>query len=333
MSLALEFPSQQSAVTSKTKTSLPPGCCSDQEAVPATEVAASDSQPWLVVRFDDYCSLVKPRIILMATLAVSVGVYAASPRSFDFVRWFHTLIGVTFGAAASFILNQWLESRTDALMARTADRPLPAGRLSGTEVFLVGWLSGLIAVVYLAFFVNWASALLTGATFLSYVLVYTPLKRYTTLNTLIGAVPGALPPAIGWVSVTDSMDAGAWLLFGILFFWQFPHFYAIAWIYRRDYSKAGLKMLSVADESGVELAKQMLIANFALILVSLLPTKLGLTGQLYLLAAVALGLFYLAATVAFALGRESSEAKTVFHASLIYLPCLFLCLSFDLKNL
>jgi heme o synthase len=303
-----------------------------QKTPAITAQMTGDRKASLISKARDYLSLTKPRIIIMAQLAVGAGSYVAAKGQLDFALFLHTIFGVTLAAAASFVLNQLLETKTDAQMIRTQNRPLPAGRISSLGVLIFGIVLAAVGLVYLGLFVNAMTAFVTSATFASYVFVYTPLKRYTTWNTLVGALPGALPPAIGWVAVTGSMDAGAWLLFAIVFLWQFPHFFAIAWIYREDYSRAGLKMLTVEDKSGAVTCRQMLLTCAALLPVSLCPTLLGLTGTAYLVGAILLGLFYATYTILFVVGREKSHAKNLFRASLVYLPSLFLLLSLDLVS-
>ncbi|MDF1665893.1 MAG: protoheme IX farnesyltransferase, partial [Planctomycetota bacterium] len=200
------------------------------EQVPSTETAAptttkKSSSFSLRSWASDYLSLTKPRIIIMAQLAVGAGSYVAANGNLDFVLFLNTIFGVTLAAAASFVLNQYLESKTDAQMIRTQNRPLPAGRISHNGVLFFGAFLAVVGLTYLAVLVNVMTAVVTSATFLSYVCLYTPLKRHTTWNTLVGALPGALPPAIGWVAVSGNIDAGAWVLFAIVFLWQFPHFF------------------------------------------------------------------------------------------------------------
>lgn len=307
------------------------------EQVPSTETttpATTSSSTGFSLRAwaSDYLSLTKPRIIIMAQLAVGAGSYVAANGQLDFVLFLNTIFGVTLAAAASFVLNQYLESKTDAQMIRTQNRPLPAGRISHGGVLFFGALMAVVGLTYLAVLVNVMTAVVTSATFLSYVCLYTPLKRHTTWNTLVGALPGALPPAIGWVAVTGNMDAGAWVLFSIVFLWQFPHFFAIAWIYREDYSRAGLKMLPVVEENGTSTCRQMVVTGLALIPVSLCPVFLGIAGNFYLVGAILLGLFYMTFTTIFVRGREKRQARNLFRASLVYLPLLFLLLSLDLVS-
>ena len=283
-------------------------------------------------RLRDLMTLIKVRIIVMAQVAVAAGAYVAGPGLIDWAGLAATLVGISLVAAASFILNQLLERESDARMARTASRPLPAGRIGVREVLVLGIAAAALGLATLALFVNAAAAFVAALTFSSYVFVYTPLKRHTTLNTLVGAIPGALPPVIGWVSVTGALDLGALALFAILFLWQFPHFFAIAWIYREQYRDAGLAMLPVLDESGDRTSRHIVGTALMLLPVSLLPTLIGLTGTAYLLGAAVLGLVYAGFAMAFALSRTNQQARALFRVSLVYLPCLFILLSLDLTR-
>ena len=202
-------------------------------------------------RVADYVELAKPRVAVLVLFTVGAGVLLADGRNFQFLVLLHTVLGTALVAAGASALNQWLERDSDALMRRTEKRPLPSGRLQALEVFLFGLLLGLVGVLYLALTLNRITAALVAAvTFVLYVAVYTPLKRRTPLNTLIGAVPGALPPIIGWCAVRGEITREAGVLFLILFLWQVPHFLAIAWIYRDEYARAGLRMLPVVDREG-----------------------------------------------------------------------------------
>lgn len=280
----------------------------------------------------DLATLVKPRIIVMSLVAVLVGVHAAGGALAPTPKLIITLLAVGSVAAASFILNQLLESGTDARMARTRNRPLPAGRLTPGQVLAFGIATAAFGLGSLALVVNLPAAFVAALTFSSYVFVYTPLKRHTTWNTVVGAIPGALPPVIGWVAVSGRLDPGAAALFAILFLWQFPHFYAIAWIYRREYHEAGLKMLPCLDVDGDVTSRHILGTALALLPVSLVPTLIGVTGTAYFVGAALLGLLYVAASMAFAMDRTTRAAKTLFRISLVYLPALFLLLSIDLVD-
>ena len=240
-----------------------------------------------------------------------------------------TLLGNGLVAGGSSALNQLLERDIDALMERTKERPLPTGRVTpGAAVAFAGAIS-LVGIVLLALVVNPLTALLAAIAFLSYVLLYTPLKRVSSLSTLVGAIPGALPIMGGWSAARGELGPGAWALFGILFFWQLPHFLALAWLFREDYRRGGLQMLGVTDPTGHQTRSQAVLYALALIPASLLPALLGLSGPLYAFVALSLGLGYLAAAVRFWLHADSPTARGLFRTSLVYLPLLLILLSFD----
>ncbi len=281
-------------------------------------------------RVTDYVELTKPRIAVLVLFTVAAGVLFAAGSQLDVLLLVNAVCGTALVAAGASALNQWLERHTDARMRRTENRPLPSGRLQPLEALVFGCLLGVIGVVYLAVALPtpWA-ALVAAITFVGYVAIYTPLKTRTTLNTLVGAVPGALPPVIGWVAVRGKIDPEAIALFLILFLWQVPHFLAIAWIYREDYGRAGLKMLPVVDPSGLLTGRRMIGYCLVLIAASLLPVQLGVSNGLYLLGALVLGLLFLATTIVFFRDRSLKSARRVLRASLIYLPGLLLLLVLD----
>jgi protoheme IX farnesyltransferase len=281
-------------------------------------------------RLADYLMLTKPRVAVLVLFTVASGALLAAAGSPDWVLLGQTLFGTALVAGGASALNQFLERDSDGLMERTENRPLPAGRLLPIEVLLFGVALGVAGIGYLALVVRQPlAALLAAVTFLSYVFVYTPLKRKTTLNTLIGAVPGALPPVIGWVSVRGSFDLEIVSLFVVLFLWQVPHFLAIAWIYREDYGRAGLCMLPVVDRDGGMSARQMTGYCLALIPASLMPLVLGRAGPVYLAGAIVLGVSFLAFALAFWQVRSDSRARSVLRASLLYLPVLLALLLID----
>ncbi len=286
-----------------------------------TAAVMNETLPMTHPRWLDVLELTKPRIALMVLFTVGIGALLGSQGALDVAQLLHVLVGVAFVAAGASALNQWLERHTDALMRRTENRPLPAGRLSSAEVLSFGIACSVIGLGYmLILLTHWLAAVVTLVTLLSYVFVYTPLKKQTTLNTLIGAVPGALPPVIGWTAMTGSLDLAALVLFLIVFIWQVPHFLAIAWIYRADYARAGLKMLPGLDEDGAATSRQMMQYTLALIPISLLPVLLGNASLMYGFGAAGLGLFFLRWVWAFALAPTDGKARKVLHASLIYLP-------------
>jgi heme o synthase len=274
-------------------------------------------------RWLDFVELTKPRIALLVLFTVAIGAMLASPDVPDLVLLINTLIGTALVAAGASALNQLLERHTDARMRRTENRPLPAGRLQPVEVLAFGTALSVIGLAWLAITGRHPLALAVAAvTHLSYVFVYTPLKPRTTLNTLVGAVPGALPPVIGWTSVTGSFDWPVLVIFLIVFLWQVPHFLAIAWMYREDYARAGLRMLPTVDADGSLTARQMLLYCVALVPVSLLPVLHQKAGWLYGAGAVVLGLMFLRAAHGFVQEHSHGRARRVLKASLVYLPAL-----------
>jgi protoheme IX farnesyltransferase len=281
-------------------------------------------------RIADYLELAKPRVTLLVLFTVAAGVLLAGGRDFSLLVLLHTVLGTAFVAAGAAALNQWLERDSDARMQRTEKRPLPSGRLQALEVFVFGLALGLAGVLYLALtLTHMLSALIAAVTFVLYVAVYTPLKRRTPLNTLIGAVPGALPPLIGWCAVRGQWTQEAGVLFLILFLWQIPHFLAIAWMYRDEYARAGLLMLPVVDRNGQRTSQNMILYCLALLVVSLQPALFGDAGLLYLGGAALLGLTFLAAAVGFRRRRTHCQARRVMRASLVYLPGLLALLLLD----
>jgi protoheme IX farnesyltransferase len=283
------------------------------------------SAPVVVARraaMADYVELTKPRITLMVMLTTMVGFVMGSAARVNVPGLLAVLAGTGLVAAGASALNMLLERRTDALMHRTRNRPLPAGRLRPTDV--VAWGFALTAAGVLL--LGWrAGALATGValvTWLSYLLFYTPLKPLTSLSTVVGALPGALPPVIGWAAARGSLDAGAFVLFAILFLWQIPHFLAIAWIYREDYARGGLPMLPVLDPDGKVTGRQAVANSLALLLVSLTPRAAGLAGNVYLVGAVVLGMAFTAVAFRAAIERTAPAARRLFVASIVYLALL-----------
>lgn len=282
---------------------------------PAAPVPASPS------RFADYLELTKPRIAVMALFTVGVGFLLAGATGGAFLTLLHTLVGAGLVAAGGSALNQLMERGIDARMRRTMNRPLPAARLSPAQAFGFGVGLGVVGMVYLALTVHAAAAVVAGVTFASYVLVYTPLKTLTVWNTPVGAVPGALPPVIGWCAVRGwDGAAGAASLFLILFLWQLPHFLAIAWMYREDYARGGLRMLPIVDPSGGRTAVCMVVTAGLLVAASLLPVAIGMAGGVYAVGAVLLGAQFVLRGVQFHRDRTDRRARRVLRASLVYLP-------------
>jgi protoheme IX farnesyltransferase len=286
-------------------------------------VVSPEALPLLRSRTADYLELTKARVAVLVLFTVAAGFWLGARGTPDLAMLVHTVVATGLVAAGASALNQLLERHTDALMRRTEGRPLPSGRLQPVEVLAFGLALTLGGLIYLAAVVRQPLAVLVAVfTVVSYVLLYTPLKRRTTLNTLVGAVPGALPPVIGWTAARGDLGPEALALFLILFIWQVPHFLAIAWIYREDYARAGLRMLPAADPTGRLTGRQMTLYCLTLIPVSLLPCLLGEAGPAYLMAAIALGLAFLASALGFLHEVSTDQARRVLKASLIYLPVL-----------
>lgn len=280
-------------------------------------------------RLVDYYELTKPRMNFLIVITTMVGFYMASHGRLDLLRLFNTILGTLLCASSAAVINQVIEKDYDALMPRTRNRPLPAGRIESGEAFFFGTACGLVGIVYLALCVNVLTALLGAFTLLSYVLIYTPLKRVTSLNTVVGAVPGAIPPLMGFTAASGAISPEALSIFGILFLWQMPHFLAIAILYRRDYAAGGFKMLPVIDSNLHQTRKQILLYGLALIPMSLMPAMLHMAGVVYFTAAVLLGLAFLSFGVSCAATRSREDARKLFFASIIYLPLLLAALMLD----
>jgi len=272
-------------------------------------------------RFADYLELTKPRIAVMALFTVGVGYVLAAGAATQVVVLFHTLLGAGLVAAGGSVFNQLLERRIDARMYRTMKRPLPAGRVSAVEAFLYGTALSVAGLAYLMLTVPAPAAVAAAVTLVSYVLIYTPLKTVTVWNTVIGAVPGALPPVIGWCAARgwSGLD-GAFGLFLVIFLWQLPHFLAIAWMYREDYARGGLRMLPIADPSGTRTAWVMVVTCCALIPVGLLSVGLHVAGPFAAIGCALFGLLFLREAVRFDRTRSDRQARRVLRASLLYLP-------------
>jgi protoheme IX farnesyltransferase len=280
-------------------------------------------------RWGDFLELVKPRMNLLVLGTTMVGYCMAIRSRADWWRIPHVLVGTALCAAAAAILNQLVERRYDALMPRTANRPLPMGRVSLVEAMALGLGCGVVGTLYLLIFVNVLTAALGAATLSSYVLIYTPLKRLTTLNTIVGAIPGALPPVMGWTAATGSLGPAAVALFGILFVWQVPHFLAIATLYREDYRKGGFKMLPVVDPSLVATGRQIMLYTVALFPMSLAPAMIHASGNIYVAAALLLDSGFLVFAINSAVRRTRLDARKLFFASIIYLPVLLTVMMLD----
>jgi protoheme IX farnesyltransferase len=270
----------------------------------------------------DYLELSKARIVLMVLITTAAGYLIGAPRV-DALAFINVLIGTALVAAGTNALNQYVEREHDAKMRRTRLRPLPDGRITPRSALLFSAAIAVAGTLYLAVMVNVLTAFLGAFTLTSYIFVYTPLKRISTACTIIGAVPGAIPPLMGWTAATGSLALGGWILFGILFFWQLPHFMAISWIYREDYGRAGFVMTSVRDENGIATARQAVIWALALFAVSVAPfvsgMLAGMSGVVYLVGAIAASLAMLAMSVRFFFDRSNKTAMKLFMTSNFYL--------------
>ena len=274
-------------------------------------------------RAADFVTLAKPRLNLLVLVTTAAGLYLASPDGVAMPLLLHTLLGTALVAGGAAALNQVWERDTDALMRRTRTRPVASGRLRASEGWWFGMVLATTGLVELAMGVNFISAAVAALTLGSYVLVYTPLKRRSSLATLVGAVPGALPPVIGWVAATGTVTLPALVLFGIVFFWQMPHFLAIAWLHRDDYAAAGIPLLPVVEPDGRRTGRQALLYGAALWPVSLMPALVGLAGGFYIVVATVLGLVLIALSARFARDRSDTAARRLFLFSITYLPLLW----------
>lgn len=280
-------------------------------------------------RLADYLTLTKPDVTLLVVISTLAGFYLASTSALDWWLLLHALVGTTLVSGGTAAFNHLLERTEDARMRRTARRPLPAGRLGPGEAF---WFSSVLSVggiLYLVAFTNLLTGLLAFATWASYLFVYTPLKKKTVWCTAVGAFPGAMPPLIGWAAARGLLNTEAWILYAILFLWQFPHFLSIAWIYREDYARGGLLMLPVVDPTGRATGRQMVFCCLALFPVALLPGLVGMAGITYLLAAVFLGIGFFWYTLRAARVPSTLNARRLLQTTIIYLPLLFAFLMLD----
>lgn len=280
-------------------------------------------------RVADFCELTKPRIVLMVLVTAFVGYYAGSGSVPDYLRLLQMLFGTALAAAGTLTLNQFIERETDAHMARTCRRPLPDGRVLPNDALWFGVILTLLGLGYLALAVNLLSAAVAASITVSYLWVYTPMKRVSSLCVPVGAVPGALPPVIGWVAARGELSVDAWVLFAIMFLWQIPHTLAIAFLYRDDFAKAGIQYLPVIEPDGDSTNRQILIHCSALLVVSLLPTLIGLAGATYFFIAFLLGAGFLASGVGLVMTPTRARARRLLFASLIYLPMLLLVMALD----
>jgi protoheme IX farnesyltransferase len=280
-------------------------------------------------RVSDYMALTKPRITLFVALSTAVGFVLGATGSLDLARLLHTVLATLVIAGGAAVLNQFLERDLDARMRRTKNRPLPAGRLQPEEAYVFGLLLSALGILYLGMVVNWLAGILAGLTSGIYLFLYTPLKQKTAHNTAVGAIAGALPPVGGWAAARGEVGAEAWVLFAIMFLWQFPHFFSIAWIYREDYVRGGHRMISVEDSGGDRISQQVVLYSLVLLPFSLLPALVWVSGTVYFIAAVVLGLGLLRFSFSFARYRTEHDARRLLRATLVYLPTLWVMMVLD----
>lgn len=270
-----------------------------------------------------FLELTKPRIAFMLVLTSAAGFYLGSKGSFDFLLFINSTIGITLLAFGVATLNQFIERRTDALMERTAKRPIPTNKISPAEALVFGLILTVSAEIYLAFLVNTLTAVLGLVVIVGYVLLYTPLKTKTSASTAIGAIPGAMPPLMGWTSSANEITLGAWVLFALLFLWQFPHFLAIASMYKEQYRNAGILMLPVVEKEGRLTAIQIVTFTVMLLPISVAPFFIGVAGSIYLVGASLLGIWFLASSIQTARMKSVEQDRKLLLVSVLYLPVIF----------
>ncbi len=280
-------------------------------------------------RMMDYITLTKPELTLLSVLTALAGYYLGAGGVLSASGLANTLLGTALVGGGAGALNQYIERRHDARMKRTENRPLPSGRIAPLEALLFGLLLAGGGILYLSLSVNALTGLLAAITCVTYVSLYTPLKRLTPLATVIGGIPGALPPVMGWTAATNDISAPALILFGILFFWQMPHFLSLAWMYRKDYARAGYRLLAVIDEGGNRTGRQAFFHTCLLVPVSLLLVRWGGAGTIYAASAALLGAGFLFFALNLLLRRTSGAARRLFFASLLYLPALMAAMVLD----
>jgi len=276
-----------------------------------------------------YIELTKPRITWLILMSTGIGYWFGLQPGWGWWKLAHTLLGTGLLASGTAVLNQWMERDTDARMRRTQGRPLPTGRVSPPRALVFGVLVATAGFLELWVAVNHLAAMLGWLTLATYLLLYTPLKRISPICTTVGAFPGAMPPLIGFAAAAGTLTSQAWVLYAILFLWQFPHFLSIAWIYREDYARGGIAMLPVVRPEGEEMARQILYSSFLLIPVSLVPGLLATSGRIYLAAALVLGLIYFGAAARAARQRTTAHARQLLLASVAYLPLLYMFMLLD----
>lgn len=299
------------------------------DALPNALTRKHEREVSVARRATDFFALTKPRMVLMILVTTCVGFYLGSSGAMDTLRLLHTLLGTALAAGGTLALNQFLEREVDAKMERTRLRPLPGGRLQPGEALAFGTMVAVAGLLYLGLTVNAVCGLVTAFTVVSYLFVYTPLKQRTSLCSVLGAIPGALPPVTGWVAARGDFGPGAWVLFAILFLWQMPHSLAIGWLFRADYARAGIRLLPVIEPDGRSTGRQIVSNCLALLAVGLLPTLIGLTGSVYFLGALALGISLLVCGIVLAVSRSAADARRLVFASLVYLPALLVLMALN----
>jgi protoheme IX farnesyltransferase len=277
----------------------------------------------------DFLELTKPRITVLILVCTAVGYFFGSPNSFHVAPFIHALLGTALMASGTAALNQWYEADSDAKMRRTSKRPIPAGRIKRLDGLVFGVVLSIAGFADLWFGTNALAAALGLFTLATYIFLYTPLKRRSAVCTTVGALPGAMPPLIGYAAASERLDAWALALFLILFVWQFPHFYAIAWMYREDYARGGIRMLPVIEPDGESTARRIVACSILLIPISLIPRLLGMTGSVYTAAAVAAGMGLLYIGVRLGRDRSCARARHVLLASVLYLPIVLAAMVID----
>jgi protoheme IX farnesyltransferase len=280
-------------------------------------------------RAGDYAELTKPRIILMVLVVASAAFYLASGGRMDYLTLAHAIIGLALANAGALALNQVAEEDIDGIMERTRARPLPARRVGHRNALIFGVILMSLGVIYLILFVNSLTSLLTAFAGVLYLLIYTPMKRISSWNSVVGAIPGALPPVIGWAAAADTLSVEAWVLFSILFIWQIPHALAIGILYREDFEAAGIRLLPVEEPDGRRTGLHAVNFCLALLPVGMMPTLIGMAGPVYFFVSLVLGLFYLAYAVHMARERSIPAARRMFYVSLIYVPAALLVMVID----
>lgn len=293
-----------------------------EEAVAAPVLPVIENELEQSGLFGDLMMLTKARLTLLVLVTTSVGFLMGSGTSFDWFLLFRTLLGTALVAGSAAVLNQFMEHKVDRLMRRTKGRPLPAGRMAPMTALGLGVLLGVAGLIYMMNRVNALAAGLSALTLVVYLFAYTPMKRRTPFCVTLGAISGAIPPMIGWAAARPSLDAGAWILFGVQFFWQTPHFLAIAWMYRDEYAQAGFVMLRRNDIGGLSTARESMLCSIALAVVTVLPVFLKMVAPIYLAGAILCNGLFIACAIQFLIHRSRSSARRLFFASILYLPLL-----------